>query len=106
MVNSLLLAHLIRKKSVATRSLYILWAFAIPLICFIRDVDLIQGHDVICKSSLVAQDTVLIFLDFVVPDEECLVFSRFIEVVNVWNVVIMVAAIVDMRIYEGRKGIL
>ena len=60
----------------------------------------------ICKSGLVAQDTVLIFLDLVISYEERLVFGGLIEVVNVWDVVILVAAVVDVRVDESRKGIL
>lgn len=67
---------------------------------FIRDINLIQRHDVICKSCLITQNAILIFLDFIITDEEGLIFARLIEIVDIWHIVIVVAAVINVRVYE------
>ena len=54
----------------------------------------------ICKSSLIAQNAILIFLDFIITDEEGLIFARFIKIVDVRHIVIVIAAVVNVRVYE------
>ena len=34
----------------------------------------------ICKSCLITQNAIFIFLDFIITDEEGLIFARFIEI--------------------------
>ena len=48
----------------------------------------------ICKSSLITQHTIFVFLYFIIPDEKCLIFTRFIEIVYVRDVIVMVAAVI------------
>ena len=54
----------------------------------------------ICKSSLITQHTIFVFLYFIIPDEKCLIFTRFIEIVYVRDVIVMVAAVIYVWVYQ------
>ena len=60
----------------------------------------------ICKSSLITQHTIFVFLYFIIPDEKCLIFTRFIEIVYVWDVIVMVAAVIYVRVYQCSECVL
>ena len=99
-VDPVLLAHLVCKKPSSLAKLTIFWTFSIPFVSFIRDINLIQRHDVICKSRLITQDAVFIFLDFIITDKKSLILARLIEIVDVRHIVIVIAAIINVRVYQ------
>ena len=106
-INSFLLAHLICKHPITTKTyLTIFRTFSVPLVSFIWNIHLIQRHDMICKSCLIAKHTVFVFLYFIIPNEKCLIFTRFIEVVYVRDVIVMVAAVIYVRVYQCGECIL
>ena len=106
-VNSFLLAHLICEHPIATKTyLTIFRTFSVPLVSFVWNIHLIQRHDMICKSCLIAKHTVFVFLYFIIPNEKCLIFTRFIEIVYVRDVIVMVAAVIYVRVYQCGECIL